>query len=300
MNTFTISKNNYVLNMSKNNPSILSVKSGSEVIFETSDCFNNQIKSENDTCSELNFNEINPATGPLYVEGAEIGDVLKVRILKIDLDEKGFICTIPDSGVIGSLIKESTKIIPIKNGKAILSDKISASIDPMIGVIGTAPKDDNIPTGSPGDHGGNMDCKRIREGSIIYLPVNTKGALLSMGDLHAIMGDGEVLGCGIEISGKVLVKIDVIKNSNYPLPLVVDKDQFMTIASDVTLDDAHKKAVLNMHEFLCNELKLSNEDSGILLSTLGDLAFCQVVDPLMTCRMEMPIWILDRYDYTLK
>ena len=209
-------------------------------------------------------------------------------------------CTVPDAGVLGSFVKETTKVVPIKDGMAILSDKISAPIDPMIGVIGTAPKEGEIPTGSPGDHGGNMDCKKIKKGSIIYLPVNTKGALLSMGDLHAIMGDGEVLVCGVEISGKVLVKVEVIKNLNYPLPFVVDKDLIMTIASDLTLDNAHKNAVINMHRFLCHELQLTNEDSGILLSTLGNLSFCQVVDPLMTCRMEMPGWVLNEYGYELK
>lgn len=300
MNTFTISKDNHILKMSKDNPASLSVPDGSIVTFETFDCFHNQITKEDDIRSKIEFDGINPATGPLFVEGAEIGDILKVSILKIEIAKQGVMCTIPNAGVIGEYVEETTRIITIENGKAILTDKISKEIAPMIGVIGTAPKGDPIPTGSPGDHGGNMDCKKIKEGSIIYLPVNTPGALLSMGDLHAIMGDGEVLVCGVEIPGSVLVKVDVIKNENYPLPLVVDNESIMAIASDDTLDSAHKKAVINMHKFLCNKLKISNEDSGILLSTLGNLAICQVVDPLMTCRMEMPKWVLDKYNYKLK
>lgn len=300
MNTFTISKKHHILKMSKNNPPALTVSDNSIVEFETMDCFSNQLNSNEDVRSEIKFDGINPATGPLYIEGADIGDILKVEIIKIEIADQGVMCTIPHEGVLGEYVKETTRIIPIINGLAKLTDKISTLINPMIGVIGTAPKEEEIPTGSPGCHGGNMDCKKIREGSVVYLPVNTPGALLAMGDLHALMGDGEVVVCGVEIKGKVLVKVNVLKDINYPLPMVVDDKSIMTIASDLTLDSAHKKAVINMHNFLYNELKLTHEDSGILLSTLGDLAICQVVDPLMTCRMEMPKWILKNYGYEIR
>jgi amidase len=169
----------------------------------------------------------------------------------------------------------------------------------MIGVIGTAPAIEEIPTGTPGQHGGNMDCKRIVEGATLYLPVHVPGALLSMGDLHAVMGDGEVIICGLEIAGEVTIRVSVIKDKILPLPLLREGEHLMTIASAETLDLAAKQATIQMHRFLTNELGLEFNEAGMLLSLVGDLRICQVVDPLMTARMELPLSILVNYDYIL-
>ncbi|WP_438467719.1 acetamidase/formamidase family protein [Streptococcus pluranimalium] len=95
----------------------------------------------------------------------------------------------------------------------------------MIGVIGTAPAGEPVNTGTPHDHGGNMDTTAIIEGSILYLPVNTEGALLAIGDVHATMGDGEIMGSGLEIPAVIEVTVEVLKNCDYPLPMVETKDK---------------------------------------------------------------------------
>ncbi|MHB1394948.1 MAG: acetamidase/formamidase family protein [Clostridia bacterium] len=296
-----INSSKSVLKMSPLNQAVATVEAGEMVVFETLDCFSNHIRREDQLFSSVGWDVINPATGPLYINNAVPGDILKVEIVDIKLDEQGVMTTAPNLGVLGKIVSgEVTKVVPIRNGKAIFNEKIEIPINPMIGVIGTSPKNEEIPTGTPGTHGSNMDCKRIVKGSVLYLPVNVPGALLAMGDMHAVMGDGEIVVCGIEISGEITVRVNVIKNASLPLPMLVEGDSVMTIASAETLDEAAKTATINMHTFLCNELNINVDEAGMLLSVLGDLRICQVVDPLMTARMELPLWVLDKYDYRMK
>ena len=191
------------------------VEPGEVLVFETLDCFDNQITQEDQLLSGINWDHVNPATGPVYVEGAEVGDLLKVEIRDIRLAPRGTMTALPGEGTVGPLLtQERTKIISVQEGKVCFSDVLQLDAQPMIGVIGTAPANgEAIPTGTPGVHGGNMDNRRIGKGSVLYLPVNVPGALLAMGDLHALMADGEVLICGLEIPGEVEVKVDVVKNA---------------------------------------------------------------------------------------
>jgi len=296
-----IYKEQAVLKMSANNPPVKKVKPGSTVVFETYDCFSNQIQQEDQPFSSVGWDQINPATGPLFVEGAEPGDILKVEIIDIKIASKGVMTTTPKLGVLKDIVTgETTKIISIEKDKAIFNEKLHIPIKPMIGVIGTAPADEEIPTGTPGDHGGNMDCKKIIKGSCLYLPVNVPGALLSMGDLHAVMADGEIVICGLEIPGEVTIKVEVLTGESFPLPLLVSEEKLITIASAETLDEAAKLATKNMHSFLVQQLDLPIDVAGMLLSLVGDLRICQIVDPLMTARMELPQWILDQYNYKIR
>lgn len=295
-----ISSSTSILKMSPNNKPAVNVDSGETVVFETLDCFSNYIQREEQLFSSVGWDLINPATGPLYVNGAEPGDSLKIEILDIQVADQGVICAAPDFGVLGDIMpREATKVIPIQGGNAIFNDQIHLPVEPMIGVIGTAPASEEIPTGTPGAHGSNMDCKRIVKGSVLYLPVNVPGGLLAMGDLHAVMGDGEIVVCGLEISGEVTVRVTVLKACSLPLPMLRQGDAVMTLASAATLDEAAKMATVNMHSFLTKELNMDVVEAGMLLSLAGDLRICQVVDPLMTARMELPQWILDRYDYQM-
>lgn len=294
----TIHTDTKIHKMSENNPPVAKAKSGETVCFETLDCFGGQLKSENDLLGGLDWNNVNPASGPLFIEGAMPGDVLKVEILKIELDDHGVMVDAPGEGVTGAAVSsESTKILPVENGKIKFNEKLSFPICPMIGVIGTAAKGDGIDTGTPGSHGGNMDCTRIGEGATLYLPVNTEGALLAMGDLHARMGDGEVEVCGVEIAGKVTVKLTVLKNCKLPTPFLVNSELAMTIHSAETVDEACVGATMAMHGFLTGELGMNEHEAGMLLSVTGNLCICQVVDPEKTVRMEIPLSVTKAYGY---
>ena len=294
-----ISNKDYIFTMSKNNKEILKCNSGDTVIFETNDCFSNQIENENQRIESIDFNRINPATGPLYIEEAKKDDILKIHIEEIKLSGKGVLVCGPNY-VFWNEIEEKTKVVNVKDSKILFNDKLTIDINPMIGVIGVAPKEGDIPTGSPGEHGGNMDCKMIKENAVLYFKVNVDGALLSIGDLHAAMGDGEIGVSGIEISGSVKVKVEVIKNLNLPSPFLVSENKLITIASDKDLMKSCEISSKNMFNFLVNELNIEKEEAVFILTSIGDLKICQIVDPLVTTRMELPLYLLEKYNYILK
>ncbi|MBP5305642.1 MAG: acetamidase/formamidase family protein [Lachnospiraceae bacterium] len=297
-----ISAKTSVRYMTSDNEPALSCKPGDTVVFETVDCFGGQIACEADVNKELDDGRMNLATGPLFVEGAEAGDVLKVEIKRITIADHGVIYEGAGEGVTGkALTDEAAKIIPIAGDEFVLNDLLKFKIDPMIGVIGTAPKEgDSISTSTPDYHGGNMDCNRIREGATLYLPVNVPGALLALGDLHARMGNGEVCVCGIEIPGEVTVKVTVLKDCRYKTPFLIDGKEMMTIYSAETLDEAADGATLLMREFLIDEVGVAPHDAGFLLSAVGNLEICQCVDPKRTCRMEVPLEVAEKYGYNFR
>lgn len=183
---------------------------GEAVRFLTQDCFAGQIRTEADRVEHLDFTHTNPAAGPLWVEGAMPGDALAVEIVEIEVAEQGVIATMEGGGALWPSCELRTRVIPIRGGFALFQGT-RFPIDPMIGVIGTAPAGEPVPTGYSFPCGGNMDSRKIRKGATVYLPVQVEGALLAMGDLHAAMGDGEVCETGVEIAGAVTVRLGLVK-----------------------------------------------------------------------------------------
>ncbi|WP_294066633.1 acetamidase/formamidase family protein [uncultured Fusobacterium sp.] len=275
-------------------------KSGETVVFETRDCYDNTITSSERPLGDREGLS-NPVTGALYVEGAEVGDILKIEIEDIKLRSWGVMRSSPTAGVFHEKYEKREAIIfEVKDNKIYFDDKLILDADPMIGVIGTAPVEkEGIPTITPGKHGGNMDCKKIVKGSTIYLPVNVKGGLLSMGDIHALMGDGEVFICGLEIAGEITVKVSVLKNIKLPTPFLHSRGKVMSIQSAKDLDKAGDMAAKEMFEFVKEATKQDDVRTGMLMSLLSDMAVCQVVDPLLTVRVEFPLEALEKYRYKL-
>lgn len=296
----TVKRDTVVYEMSPKNLPVAQVKSGEELLFETMDCFGGQIAKESDRLGALDWSRINPATGPVFVEGAMPGDTLKVEILAIRLAPQAAMVEAPGEGITGLAAEEEhTKILSLREGKLCFNEQIDLPVVPMIGVIGTAPAEGAVATGTPDAHGGNMDCKRIGESATLYLPVNVEGALLAMGDLHAVMGDGEVCVCGAEIAGEIHVRVTVIKGQPLPLPFLVSCGCAMAIHSAEGLDAAAAGAVMAMRRFLVEQVKLPAHEAGMLLSLMGDLRICQAVDPNKTCRMELPLSLLTDCGYKM-
>ena len=294
----TIKRDTVVYAMSPDNTPAAHAQNGDTIVFETMDCFSGQIAKPEDRLGSLDWSRINPATGPVYVEGAETGDTLKVEILRIDLAPQAAIVEMPGSGVTGlAAQEEAVKLLPVQDGMVALNEKISLPVKAMIGVIGTAPARGAIATGTPDLHGGNMDCKRIGQGTTLYLPVNVPGALLAMGDLHAVMGDGEVCVCGAEIAGEITVRVSVVKGQPLPLPFLVTEDAAMAIYSAEGLDAAAEGTTLRMRSFLIDQVGMAPHEAGMLLSLAGELRICQCVDPNKTCRMEVALELLGKMGY---
>lgn len=288
-----------VLTMAPGNPAVAVVDPGETLVIETMDCFSNTIQSEDQLFSSIGWECVNPATGPIAIRGAKPGDTLKVEVVDIVTAALGTMTTHPDYGALPGTTVERTRRIPVVDGQVVFNDTISFPTNVMIGVIGTAPADEDVPTGSPKDHGGNMDTKKITTGSTLYLPVNVPGANLAVGDVHAAMGDGEVSVSGLEIAAEVTLRVDVIKGRPYPLPFLVTGDQVIAIASRTTLDEAVTEATRMMCDFLVESTGMDATESLMLLSLTGDLAVSQIVDPLRTARMELPRSILESYGVEL-
>lgn len=281
--------------MSADNEPAAKVKNGAKITFVTKDCFNNQLLSKDAELEKLDWEAVNPATGPVYVEEAEPGDVLKIMIEEIRLSGCGTMAAIPENGVLGALVKKSVlKKVPVKKGMVEFSDDIKLPCHPMIGVIGVAPEKGSVSCGEPGSHGGNMDNTRIGAGAVLYLPVFHKGALLSMGDVHACMGDGEIMVTGVEIPAEVTVTVEVLKGLSIKNPMLEDAESCYTIASDENVEKAVFEAVYAMTKLVSKQRGMTLEEAGMLLSAAGNLQFCQVVDPKRTVRMEISKAVLNK------
>lgn len=284
-----------VYTLSASNSPAAFCSSGDTVRFETMDCFANQIKDDSGPFDYADWSKTNPATGPLYIQGAEPGDILKIEIISIELADNALVMEFPGDGITGkNASAETAKLLPKEENAIRFSSSLTLPLHPMIGVIGTAPADGAILTNTPGPHGGNLDCKEISTGCCLYLPVNVEGALLALGDLHAAMGDGEVCVCGAEIAGAVTLRVSIIKGERLPLPLLVTEDKCICIASASSLDAAAEASVCSMRRLLTEKAGMKENEAGMLMSLAGDLRICQAVNPLKTCRMELALNMLDK------
>lgn len=259
----------------------------------TNDCFYGQITSEDQLLDNIDYSKINPATGPIYIEGAEPGDILKISIIKIKPASTGVAITVPNEGALGKRATKSlTMILNIEDGYCDFNG-IKLPIKPMIGVIGVATKkDEEQDTATPWKHGGNMDTTDICQGSTLYLPVNQQGALLALGDCHAIMGDGEICFTGCEIAAEVTLKTEVIKNKSIEWPLVETSDYTMVVASGETIDEAIESATEQAVDHMMKGLNITWEEAYILASLTLDIKISQIVDPKKTVRGAIPKYLL--------
>ena len=282
-----VSSNNVFYSFSPEVVPAIIVDAGSIVEVETLDCFSNQIVSENQLVTEIDFSKVNPATGPIYVKNAKRGDALKVKVLDIKVNDRGVIVSIPRAGVLGDKVSRAkTKFCYIKDGYVYFNN-IKIKAKPMIGVIGVAP-DKPAPTGTPGRHGGNLDTKLITIGSTIYLPVYREGGLLGIGDLHAVIGDGEICVAACEVSGRVLIEVDIVKDLAPKWPIVETDEAYYILVSREDLWEAFSEATDLAVKALAHSNSLEWEDAYMLASMVVDIQVSQLVNPLKTVRARIP------------
>ncbi|WP_308774340.1 acetamidase/formamidase family protein [uncultured Bilophila sp.] len=288
-----ITREHHVYSLGVSEP-VATVAAPCSLTVETCDCFNGQVTEDGQSMARLNFSHVNPATGPVVVEGAEPGDVLRVHIRAIRPAEVGALMTAPGAGALPDRVKGDTRICPISNGHFTFKG-VELPLNPMIGVIGVAPAGEAVPCGTPGDHGGNMDTVGIREGAILRLPVFVKGAYFGLGDLHAAMGDGEVSVTGLEVSGEVDLDLSLEKGASLPCPLLHDGGEVSFLASAETVDEAILVSTGYMHDFLLAKASLNADEALMLMSLCGHARISQIVDPLKTARFAMPVSVLAKF-----
>jgi len=267
----------------------MAVRPGETVLIETQDGFGGRIKSDSDPFPVIDMDHVNQATGPIFVEGAMPGDTLVVRIKKILLPKQGVTTIFPGFGALKDEFNtEWKKVCKIASGKVAFPGGIRLPVHPVIGTIGVAPAQGAVGNLYPGAHGGNLDVNDVTTGATVYLPVFAPGALFSLGDGKAVMGDGETNGVGIEVAMKVTVSLDLLKGQMIARPRLENDRYMMTIASAKTVEEASKIALKDMVQLLTEKTSLTSEESYALLGAVGDIKIANIVDPEVTVRVAVP------------
>ena len=275
-----LTRQQIVYSLDKQHPPAIEIDAGEVLLLETYDARTGTIHSAADLLDHPHPVGTNPATGPIYIRGAQPGDSLAVEILQIDLADEGFLAVKAHIGLLAEQAKRfETRMIPIRDNQVIFSERIHFPVRPMIGVIGTAPASEGIITGDAGTHGGNMDNRYIMAGATVHLPVNVLGALLGIGDIHASMGDGEITMVGLEICAEVTVRVNLHKNRPCRRPWIETTEDWVTTGDD--LDPAHacRIAAQEMVTLLQDKLDVSFEEAYMLMSARGDVQICQMCGP---------------------
>lgn len=280
MQTHIITRDHIVYSFDREHRPVRKIDPGDKIRFETYDARTGTIRSEDNLLDRPHPLGANPATGPVFVRGADPGDTLRVEILEVQLASQGFIAIKAGLGNLGHLAeKYVTRLVQIEDGIVHYDDHLRFPVRPMIGVIGTAPSGEAVPTLYPGPHGGNMDHNDVKVGSCVYLPVFVEGALFGLGDVHAAMGDAEVTMTGIEICAEVTVRVNLIKGESIPRPWIETDASWITTGDAPKLADAITIACEEMANLLQQKLSVSFDDAYLLMSAIGDVRISQSCQP---------------------
>jgi amidase len=270
---------------------IARVNPGDRVTIHTNDAFESRIQSESDVASTAlaTAKFLNPQTGPLYVEGAEPGDTLAVRIESIEPTRDFAVSTlVPYFGGLTSTAMTRTLQEPLPektwvwklDGERLTNDDLGVELDwqPFMGTLAVAPDLEAISALAPGPFGGNMDVPDVCPGNTVYLPVWNEGALFYTGDCHARQGQGELCGVALEITSKVTVVFDVIKGKAIEWPRIESSDKIMVVGSARPMEDAARIANTELILWLEEEHGFDRLDAYQLLTQAGGLYVGNMVD----------------------
>jgi amidase len=274
---------------------VLRVRPGDTVVIETQDAFEGKIVSEETKPSDvLEVPFLNPQSGPIYVEGAEKGDALAITIHAIQPrgpQPRGTTCLVPYFGGLTGTDKtvtlqeplpEIVRKVDITAAGIRWSERITLPYEPFIGTIGTAPEIDSVNSLTPGNHGGNMDLPDVGPGSTLYLPVRAKGALLYLGDGHAVQGDGELCGVAIEFPTTTTMTLDLVKGWTLDWPRLENDRFIMSIGSARPLEDAARIAYADLVQWMVGSYGFDQWEAYMLLTQIGKVRLGNMVDPNYT------------------
>jgi acetamidase/formamidase len=282
----------------------LTIAPGESVEFETVDASGGQLspKSGLGDVADLDFAKVNPVTGPVHVDGAEPGDVLKVTFLAFEPSGWGWTANIPGFGLLADQFTEPALNLwsydAASLAPALYGPGGKVPLKPFCGTIGLAPAEPGLHSIVPPRRvGGNMDIRDLCAGTELYLPVETAGALFSVGDTHAAQGDGEVCGTAIESPMTVALKFDLVKQTKLAFPRFTtagpvsrhfdEKGYEVTTGIAPDLMEGARAAVQGMVELLSARHGLAPVEAYMLCSVAADLRISEIVD--------QPNWVVSMY-----
>lgn len=280
------------------------VEPGSTILFHCHDSSAGQLSPSStvDDVKTLDFGKINPVSGPIYIEGAEPGDAIKVSIDSFKPSGFGWTANIPGFGLLADQFTDPALTIwkydPATLEPALFGEHGRVPLKPFAGTIGNALAEDGLHSIVPPRRvGGNLDIRDLAAGTTLYLPVEVAGALFSVGDTHAAQGDGEVCGTAIESPMDVVLTLDLVKDANLAMPRFTTpgpvtnhldaKGYEVTTGIGADLMEGAKGAVSQMVDLLSARYNMNPVDAYMLVSTCGDLRISEIVD--------MPNWVVSFY-----
>ena len=274
---------------------VATVKPGEVFVVETEDARGGRTRTTETTTAEY-LKEMrrtgwfgNPVTGPIFVEGAEPGDTLAVHVQAMTVDRLGWIPIWPFLFHFEDLFAEpATLLCEIRDGFVHLGNGTRVPVRPMIGTIGTAPAVEAILSGGMGRHGGNLDAPEVCAGSSIYLPVNVEGALLALGDCHAVQSDGEL--ASVEMRSDVTLSCELIKGRSPAMswPRIETPDELVTVAVGRPLEEALWAAFRDMILWLEERTGMSRHEAYALAGIGGHARPGQAQVSLYSMRCIVP------------
>ena len=298
----TIPEPEFIISAEKNHnkfsssiPYQIKVPDGSVVEAYTKEATGGQlnINSTLEDFEKVDMDKVHTLTGPIYIEGAEIGDVLAVELLDLEPGDWGWTGMGPEFGFLAGETEArgfKTYKLDKENNLIRFSENIEIPMKPFPGVMGVAPNThEMLTTFPPRANGGNMDDPNLVKGVTIYFPIFVKGALFSIGDTHAVQGLGEVVGTAVECDMRIRFRLQVIKNRSISEPQYESEDYYATTGFATTIDEAAKKATRYMVEYISKTYNMSWDEAYMLCSLIGDLKIAEVVDvPNMLVTMHIP------------
>ena len=286
-----IGREHHIYVLDPGNDPAITVDSGEELMVETWDAFEGVRDPDVLQARSLK----GPATGPIYVNGAEPGDALRVDFISITAKEGAAHMVLPDRGFLEEEYTDAyPTIMSLEDGNLVLPTGVRLPINPSMGVVATTPTYPQQTASDSGPYGGDIDMKELVAGSTIYLPVFVPGGMLALGDCHAIVGDGAVAGTGAECSSDAHIRITVEKGMGITSPRALTPDHFIVLSHGEELGPAMKQAVRDMVDFLVEAKGMSAYDAYTLLSLAGDIRVSRTFRPISPVKMMLSRVALDQ------
>jgi len=285
-----VTRDQLCTSLSKDNPPALRVQPGEIFVMETNDRF---ATNEGPDSSQEAMRILQTRTGPAYIEGAKPGDTLKVEVLDVTPATDAYIAATPGRGPLGEYIPQFRKTkVNIGRDGVVFNDRVIMPLRPMISSMAVAPKGGELPSNAKGEFGGGMGNTHISSGATVYLPVFHEGALLTIGDCHAAMGDGEAGASAVECGVDATLRISIEKNFQVTRPVVATGDHVVTWGEGQTMELATKTAIKAMADLLVDSLGIDHTDAAMLIASAADVHTCLAGNPPYAMKVLMPRSVL--------